>query len=61
MSTLSHRQHMLVNQHMENSICFVVFIFESFPKFSYGMWIVPDGVVINYQYVNDCFICIIRY
>ena len=21
-----------VNQHMENSICFVVFIFESFPK-----------------------------
>ena len=28
--------HMLVgggvNQHMENSICFVVFIFESFPK-----------------------------
>ena len=37
-----------VNQHMENSICFVVFIFESFP---YAiliafclLWLAPDAV-----------------
>ena len=28
-----------VNQHMENSICFVVFIFESFP---YSSDLIPD-------------------
>ena len=49
-----------VNQHMENSICFVVFIFESFPKLPSNKD-ENHSILLNQALANQCWLNILTH